>query len=92
MSKFDGNKILEHLKTHWGKRACPMCGKGPWNALDSTYQLTEYNEGSLVLGGPLVPVIPVTCGSCGNTVLVNAIVAKVVPTPTASKKSEVSDE
>lgn len=61
-----------------------MCGKGSWTALDSTYQLSEYNEGSLVLGGPLVPVVPVTCGSCGNTVLVNAIVAHVVSIPPSS--------
>lgn len=90
MSKFDGEKILEHL-TRWEGRNCPMCGKGQWTALDSTYQLTEYNDGSLVLGGPVVPVIPITCGNCGNTALVNAIVAKIVVTPSAPGTGEPSD-
>ena len=33
----------------------------------------------MVIGGSaLVPVVPITCGNCGNTVLINAIVAGLV--------------
>ena len=36
---------------------------------------------NLVLGGAkssIVPVIPVTCSKCGNTVFINAIVANLL--------------
>jgi predicted nucleic-acid-binding Zn-ribbon protein len=77
MAKFDSNKIIEHLKEKWFAKPCPMCGGGPWNVQDSTFQLTEFNEGNLILGGPVIPIIPVTCGNCGYTALVNAIVAGI---------------
>jgi len=78
MAKYDNKIVISHLQDKWGSRPCPMCGKGPWNVHDSTYQLTEYNEGGLVIGGPVIPVVPVICGNCGYTILVNAILAGVV--------------
>jgi ribosomal protein S27AE len=78
VAKIDNTKVISHLQTKWGSRPCPMCGKGPWNVQDSTYQLMEYNEGGFVVGGPIIPVIPVICGNCGNTVLVNAILSGVM--------------
>lgn len=79
MAKFDSQKLINHLRQKWSSRPCPMCGGGPWSVQDSTYQLMEFQEGSLAIGGPIVPVIPVICGNCGHTVLVNAIVSGVVP-------------
>lgn len=55
-----------------------MCGKGPWNAQARTFQLTEFHQGSFIVGGPVIPIVPVTCENCGHTVLVNAIIAGVV--------------
>lgn len=78
VSKFDNTKVIAHLQKKWGSKACPMCDKGPWNVQDSTYQFAEYNEGSLVVGGPVIPVVPVICGNCGHTILINAIVAGVI--------------
>lgn len=86
MAKFDNTKVIAHLQSKWASRPCPMCGKGPWNVHDSTYQLTEYNEGGMVIGGPVIPVVPVICGNCGNTVLVNAIIAEVVKLSTPPSK------
>ena len=87
MAKYDNAKAIAHLQTKWGARACPMCGQGPWKVQDSTFQLTEYNEPGMVIGGPVIPVVPVTCSNCGNTVLVNAILAEVVkPQPPSSKE------
>jgi hypothetical protein len=54
-----------------------MCGGGPWNVQDSTFQLTEFNEGNMVIGGPVIPVIPIICTNCGYVALVNAISAGV---------------
>ena len=78
MAKYDHAKAIEYLTRKWQGRPCPMCGSGPWNVQDSTYQLLEFQQGGLILGGPVLPIIPVMCGNCGNTVMVNAIVAGVV--------------
>ena len=90
MAKVDSAKLLEHLRTKWTSKPCPMCGGGPWNVQDSAFQITEFSGGSLVVGGPVIPVVPVVCGNCGNTVLVNALVAKVVAPPPSSATPGVS--
>jgi hypothetical protein len=89
MSKFDNNKIIAHLREKWGTLPCPMCKKGPWTVADTTYQLMEFNEGNLVVGGPIIPLVPVTCVNCGYTVLMNAIVSGAVrQSPPQSGKEE----
>ena len=79
MAKIDVNKAIEHLRAKWSQRPCPMCGIAQWSVQESTYQLLEFNQGvGLSIGGPLIPVLPVTCNNCGNTILVNAIKAGLV--------------
>ena len=78
MAKVDDKKAIAHLRAKWGERACPMCGVGNWSVNESTFQLTEFNQGSIIIGGPVVPVLPVICMNCGNTVLINAITAGLV--------------
>lgn len=79
MSSFDTKKLIEHLQKQWMGKTCPMCGIGPWSVSDSVFELRTYQQGNFVVGaGPIVPVIPVTCQNCGNTIFVNALVAKVV--------------
>lgn len=75
MAHHDTKKVIAFLSEKWGSRDCPMCGKGPWEVQDRVFQLTEFHQGNIVIGGPLVPVIPVTCTNCGHTVLVNAIIS-----------------
>lgn len=79
MAAYDTNKVLSFIKERWGGRGCPVCGKGPWSVQDKVFQLTEFHSGSMVIGGPVVPVIPVTCSNCGNTTLINAIICGAVP-------------
>lgn len=82
MSDFDSEKVIKFLNEKWQGRVCPMCGSGPWNVQNKTFQLTEFHQGSFVIGGPLIPVVPVSCVNCGHTVLVNAIIAEAVaPAP-----------
>jgi hypothetical protein len=84
MAKIENQKMIAHLTAKWQNRPCPMCGSGPWNVQDSSFQLTEFNQGVMVLGGPVIPVVPVVCVNCGNTVLVNGIIAHVIDAaPTA---------
>jgi hypothetical protein len=76
MSEVDSDKLINHLKDKWGGANCPICKSGSWNVSDRVYELREYHGGNMVLGGgPIVPIVPVTCSNCGNTILVNSIVA-----------------
>lgn len=72
-------RVLEHLRVKWAGRSCNMCGQGNWNVSGKLFELREFQSGSLSVGGPVVPVVPIVCTNCGNTVLVNAIVSGVVP-------------
>jgi len=77
--KFNSGKFVNHLKEKWKGKPCPICGAGNWNVSDSIFELREYNQGDLIVGGgPIIPVVPVTCDNCGNTVLVNAIKAGII--------------
>ena len=86
MDKIDSEKIIEHLKSKWKGRSCPMCNKGPWNVQDSAYELRRFHGGSMLLGGPIIPVIPISCNNCGNTLLINAIMAGLVDREEEGKK------
>ncbi len=85
MAGHDTKKVIQFLTEKWGNRDCPMCGKGPWEVQEKAFQLSEFHHGNLVVGGPLIPVIPVTCTNCGHTALVNAIIAGAIsPEPQVS--------
>jgi hypothetical protein len=77
--KIDIAKLGNHLKDKWKGRPCQMCGLGNWNVSETIFEIREYNQGDLIVGGgPILPVIPVTCDNCGNTILVNAIKAGLI--------------
>lgn len=76
MRKADGNQIIQFLNERWKGAVCPLCGTGNWQVVDKYFELREFNDGNLVLGGPnssIIPVIPVSCNNCGNTVFINAL-------------------
>lgn len=80
-------KAIKHLQEKWGSKPCPMCGHNNWSVSDNLFELREFQGGNIVLGaGPIIPVFPVTCNNCGNTVLVNGIVSHVVD----QKKNEAT--
>lgn len=75
--KIDQKKLNDYLQKLTPQN-CPLCGKGPWIASDTVFQLIEYNQNAIVVGGPVLPVLPLTCESCGNTIFINAIVSKLI--------------
>jgi predicted RNA-binding Zn-ribbon protein involved in translation (DUF1610 family) len=77
--KFDSQKIIQYLNTKWAVKPCPMCGIIKWNVSDKLFELREYHGGDLVIGGQasIIPLIPIICSNCGNTIFINAIVAGV---------------
>ena len=72
MEKASGEEIVEFLNSKWKGKECPLCGENRWSVTDTVFELREYNGGAL-RPGPIIPVIPVTCANCGNTVLISAI-------------------
>jgi hypothetical protein len=89
MSKFDSKKLIDHLNAKWQNPPCPYCKATSWNASDTIFEMRPFHGGGIVLGaGPIVPVIPITCTNCGHTVMINAMVAKVVDAPSPTPKDE----
>lgn len=79
MSKVDSERIIQYLQEKWKSAPCPMCGKNHWSVQENAFELREYRDGNMVIGGvPIIPVIPIICSNCGNTILINAILAGLV--------------
>ena len=79
LSKEQSDKFLEWLNTKWqGMKKCSVCENNSWNISDRVFEMREFHSGTIVFGGILQPVIPVTCVNCGNTIYFNAIQAGIV--------------
>ena len=74
-------KFEIHLNQKWQNKSCLMCNNNNWSYDDTIF--TPLNTGpnnSINLGGKILPLVPVTCTSCGNTIFINAIVAQSIDT------------
>jgi hypothetical protein len=61
------------LREKWGEPAeCPMCGTNTWEIGRRLVALTTWGTESVT------PVLPVTCGNCGNMLHVDAEKAGLV--------------
>lgn len=75
MANIDQDKLINILNEKWGNRPCNMCGTGNWIVSDKVFELREFNNGDLIIGGgPITPLVTITCSGCGNTILLNPIV------------------
>lgn len=85
------NKALHWLNKKWqGDKECPVCRHNQWTIGDAV-ELRPYQGGSVVIGGAVVPLIPVVCTNCGNTLLISAVVADALPdvaAPTQANEPE----
>lgn len=74
-------ELLQHLKTKWVAPAvCPVCRSNDWQVATEVFELREFNGGNMVIGGgsAVFPISPVTCKTCGNTLLINSLIAGLV--------------
>lgn len=78
------------LREKWPNPQCPMCFARNWHVAP-TAELRDFTGGDLVLGGPIIPVVPVVCTNCGNTVLVNALIAGAVEQPPQASSDTPTD-
>ena len=79
-------KAQQWLRTRWPNGNCPFHGPTQWQVGDILVQTMIYAEGGGIIlgGGPVYPLLLITCTQCGYTVFVNAIVAGVIAQDTAS--------
>lgn len=57
---------------------CQFCSHNNWGVSPKVFQLHEFDTNGLTIGGPAFPVVPITCNHCGNTLFINAIIAKLI--------------
>jgi hypothetical protein len=70
------SRFIEFLRSKWKDEGCPLCHEQNWGVQDKVFELREF--GTELLAGRVIPVVPVTCLTCGNIVLVSAIVSGAV--------------
>lgn len=71
--KLNKIKFESVVQTKW-INGCPLCGGKQWS-YDEKLVVTPMNlgdDGGVVLGGKIIPLVAVACSNCGNTVFVNA--------------------
>lgn len=79
MANINQDKLINILNEKWGNRPCNMCGTGNWLVSDKVFELREFNNGDLIIGGgPITPLVTITCSECGNTILINPIAIGVL--------------
>ena len=75
------------LRTHWSHSACPFHGPTRWEVGNVLAQAMAFSGGGLVVGGPVYPLVVVTCATCGYTVFVNAIKVGIVQAEPAAAQT-----
>jgi hypothetical protein len=59
-------------------RTCSVCGTNKWNFSGGFINLTlSKNPKSTLLGGPGLPLVPLSCANCGNTHFLNLLILGV---------------
>jgi hypothetical protein len=74
-------RVIKHLQT-WGSAKCAICGGDDWAVSSTVFALPEYtppSRGTYGYNETVFPVIPLTCKTCGNVLVLSAIAAGVVP-------------
>ena len=80
--KLDLEKAETWLNEHWkGDRVCPICGNTHWWGSDQAMEIRSFDEGRVGGSGIVVPLLAITCSTCGNTLFFNAILAGLVEQP-----------
>lgn len=82
MQLTDAQRAIINEKLSKVKNAtCDSCGENRWTVSDRIFELREFNEGNLVIGGPnsvILPVISVNCTNCGKVAFYNALMLGLI--------------
>src|SRR5262249_46514106 len=79
LPELDQNKIAAALGTLPDGARCSLCGNTNWTVDTTVYEMREFLGGGLIMGGgAIVPVIILTCTTCGHMNLLNAVALGVL--------------
>lgn len=76
LSEEQGIEIMDFIDEAWKNHICPgCCNKVGLSVKNRLFELREFNDGDLVVGGnqASLPVVAVTCNECGYVSLISAI-------------------
>lgn len=73
-------KLLAFLNEKWKDKNCPQCHANTW-AIHGYVSLWVSNHPARVSGDISLPMAALVCSNCGNTILVNLLMAGIVDKP-----------
>ena len=88
-------KLITKLNQVWKNKICEICGQKNWKIDDILFELREFHGGRTVLGsGAIKPLLTISCTSCGNIKIMNAIQLELVEPekPNGEKKEGGNNE
>jgi hypothetical protein len=85
-------KIQRWIEDKWRHADCPVCASNGWQVGGNLAELRNFNDGDMVVGGPVYPILPIFCSNCGYALLINAVIADLLADPVAPPPSEVPEE
>ena len=88
-SQTQRQRLLSWLNQHWdaNRQACPICTATDWR-ITQVVELRQFQEGSFSFSGWVIPVIGVTCQTCGFVHWFNAMLTGVVAPEESPNASE----
>jgi len=81
LSREATDALANHIHRVWTQKECFHCGTNNW-ALHGYITLITGDTLGAPVGAPILPSAAAVCQTCGNTVLINLVVAGV-PLPAA---------
>ena len=77
--KINEDKLKSYIWDKWKNFECTCCKVNNWHIWDEVYELRAFRWGNMhVWWVPIVPIIPITCNNCWNTIFINAIVSQLL--------------
>jgi len=74
-------RFIATLDAKWpDPKICPVCGNTTWDTVDVVFELKSYvAEQESDEEATVMPLVPLTCKNCGNTILINVLTIGVLP-------------
>jgi hypothetical protein len=73
LSEAQRARLMKAINARWRNVSCEVCHSNAWTINPSLFYLSAYSGPNIIIGGPRVPLVCVSCTVCGNTKLLNAI-------------------
>lgn len=79
MRKLSHDEIAKFLDDKWQNKICNMCGNNKWIILTKIFEIQECeNHDNEIEDKDIIPIIPIICSNCGNTIFINPIVLGIM--------------